>query len=197
MKTYTSPLDTLDLMAVAKAHPVLRRVHAGTYPLDTLPKLAVAGRPRHIIFNTSKSTEPPGTHWISIWLASDTTAEVMDSLGQRPRAPEVLNFLRRHASEIRYSTRRIQHLQSNTCGLYCLSHGLARAKGRTFASWIGQFSHCTQLNDRLMQCEFMRELALPSLFHPRLRSWKRAVSQACDFRLSTARNATEKGCPTS
>lgn len=178
MKTYESPLTTLDLLAVARANPALHHVHAGTYPLDALPTLLVAGRPRHIVYNASPSTDP-GTHWLSIWLSNDTTAEVMDSLGQRPVYPEVLSFLRRHASRSVYSTQRIQDINSNACGLYCLSHGLARARGYSFAQWLSRFSDCSANNDQIVYCEFMNQLAFPSLFTPRLRGWDHAVGRAC------------------
>jgi hypothetical protein len=178
MKDYRSPLTTLDIEDAARAHPLMYRVHAGTFSLDALPSLGLTGRPHHIVYNTSPSTES-GSHWISIWLASDTTAEVMDSLGNRPTQPEVLSFLRRHASRAVFNASQIQSWTSNTCGLYCLSHGLARCRGRSFAEWLSRFSECTHENDRMMQCEFMRELALPSLFTPRLDNWNRVLSKAC------------------
>lgn len=180
MKDYKSPLTTLDLLAVARAHPLLGRYHAGTYPLDALSQLTIAGRPRHVIYNASPSTSP-GSHWISMWLASDLSVEVMDSLGQRPTSPHVIAFLRRHAQRATYTARRVQDLSSasNACGLYCLSHGIARARGISLATWLEQFSDCTPDNDRLMHCEFMRDLALPTLFVPRLRNWQRTLGQAC------------------
>ena len=179
MRDFTSPLSTLDILDVAHLHPVLKRYHEGTFPLDALSKLVISGkRPRHIIYNTSPSNDP-GSHWISIWLSADMSAEVMNSLGNHPIHPEVLVFLRRYASRTFCSTLPIQSYVSNACGLYCLSHGLARAKGKTFATWLDQFSDCADNNDQLMYCEFMREMALPSLFTPRVRSWKQAVSLAC------------------
>lgn len=180
MKDYRSPLTTLDLLAVARAHPVLSRYHAGTYPLDALSQLTVSGRPRHLIYNASPSTSP-GSHWISMWLAPDLSIEVMDSLGQRPTSTHVMDFLRRHANRATYLSRRVQDLggSSNACGLYCLSHGIARARGETLTTWLAQFSDCTPDNDRRMNCEFMRDLAIPTLFVPRLRNWQRALRQAC------------------
>lgn len=179
MRDFTSPLSTLDILDVAHLHPTLKRYHEGTFPLDALPKLVISGkRPRHIIYNTSPSNDP-GTHWVSIWLSADTTAEVMNSLGNQPLQPEVLAFLRRYASHTFRSTMPIQSYVSSACGLYCLSHGLARAKGKTLAVWLDQFSDCADDNDHLMYCEFMREMALPSLFTPRVRSWKQAIARAC------------------
>jgi len=179
MKDFTSPTTTLDLAAAARAHPVLRRFHVGTFPLDALPTLSVAGRPRHIIYNLSPSTRPPGTHWVSVWLGKDMKAEVMDSLGQRPFSTEILGFIRRHCTGAVFSERVIQHWSSNACGLYCLSHGLARARGQSFRSWLSQFSSRLPANDALVQCQFMRELAIPSLFSPHLRSWRLEVGRAC------------------
>lgn len=178
MKNYSSPLTTLDLMTVAEAQPLLRRVHAGTYALDALSSLSIIGRPRHLIYNTSPS-RAPGEHWISIWLSADTTAEVMDSLGRKPVFPEVLSFLRRHSSRSVYSAEHIQSLTSNACGLYCLSHGLARARGHSLTTWLSAFSDCARDNDQLVYCEFMKRMAFPSLFTPRLRRWAHELELAC------------------
>lgn len=191
MKDFTSPLSTLDILDVAHMHPVLKRFHEGAFPLDALPKIVLTGkRPRHIIYNTSPSSDP-GTHWVSIWLNDDMTAEVMNSLGNQSLHPEVLAFLRRYASRTFCSTVPLQSFVSNACGLYCMSHGLARARGKTLATWLAQFSDCAQDNDQLMYCEFMREMALPSLFTPRVRHWKQAVARACR-RVSCSRALTSR-----
>lgn len=179
MRDFKSPLTTLDVLGVARAHPALKRVHVGTYPLDALPDLSVTGRPRHLVFNLSPSTIPPGSHWVSIWLSGDTTAEVVCSLGQRPTAPEILNFLRRHASRVVFNTTRLQARKSAACGLYCLSHGLARARGINLATWLSRFTNCPRQNDQIVYCEFMREMAFPSLFSPRLRNWRCSLARAC------------------
>lgn len=179
MRDFTSALTTLDILDVAHMHPVLRRYHEGTFPLDALPKLTITGkRPRHIVYNTSPSNQL-GTHWVSIWLSADMTGEVMNSLGNRPLQPEVLTFLQRNASRIVYSVKPIQNGASNACGLYCLSHGLARARGKTLATWLSQFTDCDDENDQKMYCEFMREMALPALFTPRMHNWKQAIARAC------------------
>lgn len=179
MRDYSSPTSTIDLTTAAKAHPVLRRYHVGTYPLDALPKLTVGGRPRHIIYNLSPSTQPPGTHWVSIWLTRDMKAEVVDSLGQAPASREVVGFIRRHSTSASFCDTQLQGLTSNVCGLYALSHGLARARGQSLATWLRQFTSCPTDNDKLVQCQFMRELAIPSLFSPRLTHWRRKVEEAC------------------
>jgi len=179
MKDYSSPTSTLDLTAAARAHPTLRRYHIGTYPLDALANLTVAGRPRHLIYNMSPSNRPPGTHWISIWLTRDLKAEVVDSLGRRPLSTEVLGFVRRHSASAVFCDQQIQDWTSNVCGLYCLSHGLARARGRSLESWLAQYTERLTDNDERVQCEFMRELAIPSLFTPSLKNWKQEIHRAC------------------
>lgn len=193
MKDFTSTTTTLDLTAAARAHATLRRFHVGTFPLDALPTLTVAGRPRHIIYNLSPSNQPPGTHWVSIWLTKNMTAEVMDSLGQRPSTPEVLGFIRRHSAKSVYSERQIQHWASNACGLYCLSHGLARARGQPFAAWLAQFTPQLTANDALVQCQFMRELAIPSMFSPHLRHWRQQQARACRS-VSLPPRAQQRAC---
>lgn len=178
MKGYSSALTTLDLNDAATIHPVLGRYYAGAFPVDALSTLIVSGRPKHLIYNVSPSYTQ-GSHWISVFLNKDLSAVVVDSLGMKPSCPVVLSFLRRHAEKIIYSSKLIQNPSSAACGLYCLSHGLASARGYRLDHWLSQFGPCLEANDRLMQCEFMQELAIPSLFTPRLRNWEQIVARAC------------------
>lgn len=181
MRSYSSPLSTTDLLRVFRAHPVLSAVHVGVFPRDALADLTVHGRPRHLVFNVTASYEDDGAvgHWLSIWLGEDTRAELVDSLGMKPVHPEVLSFLRRHASTAVYTSRRLQDWSSNCCGLYCQSHALARARGHSLESWLAQFTSCPSQNDRRIECQFMHELAFPALFSPPIRAWQSAVARAC------------------
>lgn len=179
MKDFASSTTTLDLTHAAKKHPKLGPHHVGTFPLDALPSLTITRRPCHLIYNLSRSSEPPGSHWVSIWLSNQGTAEVVDSFGRRPKSREVLTFLRRHARIRLYSSQQIQSLGSDSCGLFCLSHGLARARGVPLHSWLARFGRHLQTNDALVQCEFMKELAYPALFSVRIRNWRQEVQRAC------------------
>ena len=181
MKSYSSPLSTQDILAVVDAHPILRRVHYATVPLEALDILIVPSGPCHIIYNESRSWEGAGSHWISIYLERDLSGEVMSSLGGRPAQPEVLRFMRRNCSRAKYTTRQLQDNDSNCCGAYCLSHGMARARGDTLSAWLAQFSDCRKHNDGIIECQFMREMAFPALFSPRF-NWRRALAAACQPR---------------
>ena len=182
MRSYTSPLTTDDILAVVHAHSTLRRVHYGTIPLDALEALSVPGRPRHVIYNQSPSWAGPGTHWVSVYLDTDLNGEVMSSLGDRPIQEEVIRFMARHCSKAVYNTEQLQDDDSNCCGIYALSHGMARAKGESLTVWLSRFSECRKQNDAFIQCEFMRNLAFPSLFTPRF-NWKRTLAAACTQRV--------------
>lgn len=193
MRDFTSPTTTLDLTAVARANPALSRYHVGTFPLDALPQLNISGRPRHVIYNTAASTSR-GEHWISIWLSSDMSAEIVDSLGKRPMDSEVLSFLRRHCKHAVYTAVQVQDKASNTCGLYCLSHGSARARGVPLKKWMSQFSNRLPENDARIECEFMRHLAFPDLFLPRVRNWRLEVARACQPAVSRSVAGKQQGC---
>jgi hypothetical protein len=196
MRSYTSPLTTLELTGATRLQPLLARVHMGTFPVDALSDLHLIGRPRHLVYNTASSNSR-GEHWISIWLGKDNSAEIMDSLGHPPTDPRVLDFAWRHANSILYSRRELQHWRSNACGLYCLSHGLARARGESLSSWLDRFGDDTLANDRKVQCEFMRSLATAYSFSPTPtpRRWKQLVKRACESVRTRTRHGTEVQYP--
>lgn len=180
MRTYTSPLTTEDLLRVCYAHPAMRKINAGVYPLDALSSLRIGGqRPKHIVYNTARSNEGPGLHWISVILNTDFSAEVFDSLGNRPHQREVIDFLHRHSCKSVYNNTRVQSLNSNTCGIYSLCHALSKIEGLCFESWVGCFTRDTAANDRYVQCIFLRKLAWPGLFSYPYSNWGRVITRAC------------------
>ena len=180
MRSYTSPLSTEDILAVVHAHPLLRGVSAGVYPLDGLARLVVSGRPAHVIYNQLPSWAPQGAmgHWVSIYLSADLRAEVMSSLGDRPDQIEVIEFMGRHCTSAVFTAVQIQDDNSNCCGVYALSHGMARARGTSLRTWLGQFGACRTENDKKIQCEFLQTLSYPALFTHRF-NWRRALAATC------------------
>ena len=180
MRTFSSPLSTLDLLAAFHHNPLLKKLHVGTFALDALESLLVKQRPAHLVYNTARSTDGPGRHWISIYLRADgRTAEIIDSLCQPLNLPEVKWFLSRHASRTVLAPRPLQSPYSNACGLYCISHAWARARGIGLNTWLARFSSDLLANDRQVQCEFMSDIAHPSFFYPPLPNWTRVLARAC------------------
>lgn len=182
MKDYSSPLSTVDITTAAQGHPLLSPHFIGVFPLDAIETLSLdsttAAAARFFVYNTAPSYDPPGRHWIGVWVVPGSSAEIIDSLGDKP-AESVISFLLRHVARISYSKKAIQNPFSSACGLYCLSYALARARGQSMMQWLQRFGSCGQRNDAQVQCEFMKAMAVPSMFHPRLRNWKRVVRRAC------------------
>lgn len=179
MKSYKSPLTTLDLMKICHRHPNLKHVNCGVYARDEIIHLEIPFRPCHIIVNLSPSYEE-GSHWISIFLNRDFSGELVDSLALTPH-PDVLTFLKRHCTSCVTNAFRLQSLLSATCGIYALWHGAARGGGKTFPHWVAQFSRAPMRNDQRARCFFTNHLAKMSDFRPlpSPAAWKRQRREAC------------------
>lgn len=184
MKDLVSPLSTVDVEAICRAHPVLARVHYGTFPMDMLPADKDFKRPVHFCVNTDPSTLP-GQHWISIYSEGKRHAEVMNSLGGPPlKDPRLTAFLARlaHGNKAVTNTQTLQDGQSVACGLYVLSHAFFRAAGMPFRTWLARFApQNLTANTRRVQCDFIKRYGHRGWLTPAVprATWVRWMRAAC------------------
>ena len=109
-------MNTLALCRRACSDPKIRRLFGGVFPSDMLPRRKC--RFSLYVVNLDPRTKP-GSHWIAIHFA-DGIAHYFDSYGNAPTNDDILSFLERNASSIRYNRACYQDKASDTCGHYCL-----------------------------------------------------------------------------
>lgn len=108
----------------------------------------VKKRPRFYVVNTD-SCGKPGKHWV-VFYFSETICEFYDSLGCTPQYyhTRFKNILLANGSQYRYMTDRIQALDSDVCGQYCIYFIMQRHLNRTLTDICGDFvKHEYNVND--------------------------------------------------
>lgn len=137
-----------------------KHVFKGCFPKD-IPIINELKTPkRAYILNTSSQYEE-GTHWIALYM-NDTKCYIFDSLYSH----NVLNdkymrrsiFLLKKRRKLIRNKKRVQPLNSSTCGLYTLLFVLWMSRNYTYGSFLKLFtSYSLQENDKFI-CMLMKEL---------------------------------------
>ena len=120
-------MDAEHLMKIVRNDPVMRAVTWGVFGRDELPEGDLA-RGAYVV----NSHQAPGQHWFLLCVGD--VNELYDSLGRSPKDYNLdLNC--------EYSTKRLQALHSNTCGLYVLYFLYWRSRGVDMKSLFTSLKH--------------------------------------------------------
>jgi hypothetical protein len=111
------------------------------------------------IINLQSSTQGGGTHWIALCI-EDKDIFYFDSFGIICPS-EVTTFCKRvPKSSLAYNDLQIQHIETQTCGWYCISF-LLHLKNRTkkdiyksASEFISKFSYVTKKNNAILKQYF-------------------------------------------
>lgn len=107
----------------------------GVFPRDALKE--IKQKPKLIICNTDPS-DKPGEHWVLFFFDDENNVEFFDSLGKRMDYynSDLINFASKFAIYHKWCTKRIQPVNSDLCGHYCLYYAHKRCKGENMESII-------------------------------------------------------------
>ena len=124
-------MNTMEISHILKKNPVTKNHFDGIYPVDHLVK--ITGKPRLIICNTDTS-DGKGLHWVVIFFSQNNQVDFFDSLGKKPCEydPRFFKFIKKFADECNYTVTRIQPVNSDLCGHYCIYFSHKRCQGINF-----------------------------------------------------------------
>lgn len=119
-------------------------------PANYLPK-KILRRPFYLVVNTSPSFDPPGEHWVCMYLPkkSSEKIEYFDSFGFPATNKYFIKFLKNNCEQYNYNPVQIQSNISNLCGEFCVMFLHARCKDKmNLQEFVKQFDReKLQLND--------------------------------------------------
>ena len=137
----------------------------GVFAADQLPRQVKY--PSLYVANT-KGRRSKGEHWVCFYFGPNREAEYFDSLGRPPRLPWHRDFLKRNARRYITTPSRIQSLDSELCGQYCIMFAMHRARGVSLFSFLSRFSiYDYDLNDDKVIQWFVKNV-----------KWKNKTSQS-------------------
>ena len=141
-------LNTFQLWRALRKNKKTCRMLGGVFAADRTPK--TLKKNRIYIINTDPSRKR-GSHWIAIF--SGDPCEFFCPLGKTPSSYN--KHIRKMAKKLQgpciMNTKRLQGLNSQTCGHYCLFYAFARAHGIPVKVFVKQFNSTPHQNDILIQ----------------------------------------------
>ena len=143
-------MDTLELESILQRNSNARSTFLGVFALDHLPTTTELYNYNRwfLVCNCCPSTRP-GRHWIAVFY-DHGTVEFFDSFALPPNMYDgrLVTFLHRTslAHEVVYNNEPLQAMESDACGHYCILFCIARSRGETFRSIVGEMSALTRDN---------------------------------------------------
>ena len=134
-------MNTVELDTHLGSHPKTRKIFAGVFAADTLPKGEKKYDGSVYIVNMDKAKDS-GSHWVAITLDLPHS-EYFDSYGLAP-LQEFEQFI---GNDYVLNTTMLQSATSTVCGQYCMLYACHRAAGENLGQFIGKLTNNTDVND--------------------------------------------------
>jgi Adenovirus endoprotease len=112
-------MNTYQLSSVLHTDQAVGPSFLGVFPIDKLPPVPINNHPYSLIVNFDKSSQP-GSHWVALYVISETSCEYFDSYGREP--PQlILKFINNQRKKLlRRNTKCLQSTITSTCGQMCI-----------------------------------------------------------------------------
>lgn len=139
-------MDTNTLRCIVNCDPVLSQKVIGVISADEIPK-RISSYPTAFIINTDRKRDP-GRHWLAFYVTSQR-GEFFDSYGQRPSfySGGFNDFFVVNNLTLQYNDKRLQSMDSNACGYYCVYYLINRCRGVPMEEILHTFSNNLNNND--------------------------------------------------
>ena len=132
----------------------------GCFAADVLPTNLNNKTPVCFIANVDQSSEN-GSHWVAFCIPKIDHLEYFCPLGiSFYHWPIFVNYIRNimNFESIVMNRKRIQSINSNLCGVFCIEFLVKRDKGLSFALIINSYSTTNYLCNDLQTLNFLKDL---------------------------------------
>lgn len=143
-------MNTRQITKVLEKDPVTKLYFQGVFPSDQLPS-SILRYPAVLVANVDPH-EKPGSHWCAFYFTQDQKGEFFDSYGLKPEdyVCTFNDFVKRNSKEWTFNHQRLQSLDSNVCGHYCLYYLTNRCRNVSLKTIVARFSRNFNQNDRFV-----------------------------------------------
>ena len=143
-------MNTFELYNILQRNISPQEIFLGVFALDGLPTRSELHQRNRwfLVCNCCPSTKR-GHHWVAVFY-NHGSVEFFDSFALPPLAYDerMMRFLHHTsgAHEILFNDVRLQQIDSDACGHYCILFGVARSGGDTFQKIVKELSSLTRDN---------------------------------------------------
>ena len=137
-------MNTNELFNILLQDKFTSLLHPSVVPIDHFDPITEK-KPSVCIINTDPCDEP-GSHWVAVFIKSNSEAELFDSYGLLSLSEELVTKLKTF-SHVEFNTTTLQGF-STVCGQYCLVYLLLRSRGFSLKKIVKLLSIVTITEER-------------------------------------------------
>jgi len=155
-------MNSLEIEKVLKENNWNRFKFLGCFAADVLPTNLNNQVPVCFIANVDQSSEN-GSHWVAFCIPKIDHLEYFCPLGiSFYHWPIFVNYIRNimNFESIVMNRKRIQSINSNLCGVFCIEFLIKRDKGISFAIIVNSYSTTNYLCNDLQTLNFLKDLRI-------------------------------------
>ena len=155
-------MNSLEIEKVLKENNWNRFKFLGCFAADVLPTNLNNQVPVCFIANVDQSSEN-GSHWVAFCIPKIDHLEYFCPLGiSFYHWPIFVNYIRNimNFESIVMNRKRIQSINSNLCGVFCIEFLVKRDKGISFAIIVNSYSTTNYLCNDLQTLNFLKDLRI-------------------------------------
>src|SRR6267143_354470 len=155
-------MNSLEIEKVLKENNWNRFKFLGCFAADVLPTNLNNQVPVCFIANVDQSDEN-GSHWVAFCIPKIDHLEYFCPLGiSFYHWPIFVNYIRNimNFESIVMNRKRIQSINSNLCGVFCIEFLVKRDKGISFAIIVNSYSTTNYLCNDLQTLNFLKDLRI-------------------------------------
>ena len=143
-------MNTFELEHILQRNISPQEIFLGVFALDGLPtRTELRQRNQWFLVCNCCPSKKLGHHWVAVFY-NHGSIEFFDSFALSPWAYDVRMTTFLHdtsgAREILFNDVRLQEIDSDACGHYCILFGVARSGGDTFQNIVKELSTLTRDN---------------------------------------------------
>lgn len=121
---------------ILKSDKYAKNSFLGVFSIDMLPD--IKSLPASGVINTDPSYLP-GSHWIAFYIDHHNVCNFFDSYGNHPKQYR-LDLYFKKCTKLNYNNFKLQSVNSEVCGHYCIYFIIAMSRGYDLCSIIDVFS---------------------------------------------------------
>ena len=137
----------------------------GVFPANKIP--IVLTRPCALVANVDKSHKP-GSHWVAINIDKNGHDVFFDSYGLPTSVPHHINRLRRNCVVYEWNIQKLQCLDSDVCGHYCIDFLFYMCNDYSLNMFCTLFTNNQRVNDVLSQSMYNTIINNKKLLHNKI-----------------------------
>jgi len=141
-------MNSIQIQKILESNPQTNKSFIRVYARNELP--ISTSYPCCFILNTADRSHE-GMHWLAFYYDAQKTCNFFDSYGNSPNYFGLDDYIDKYSNGLIYNKKKIQSVNSDYCGYYCVLFLILRCNGYTMEKFCNFFYNDSIKNDRMIK----------------------------------------------